>query len=70
MVIPFILQVHFPSFLKDMSDAVKELDRQVAIGNIKYYGVSNFGPKNIKALYDAGGKPVTNQVLYFQFPEY
>ena len=41
---------------------MKELNRQVSLGRIKYYGVSNFGPVNMKSFVEAGGKPVTNQV--------
>ncbi|KAK3108767.1 hypothetical protein FSP39_015254 [Pinctada imbricata] len=59
-----IMQVHFPSFLADMKESVAELERQVAKGTIKYYGVSNFGPKNIKAIFEAGGKPISNQMGY------
>jgi diketogulonate reductase-like aldo/keto reductase len=47
-----------------MEDSVKELNRQVSLGRIKYYGVSNFGPVNMKSFVDAGGKPVSNQVKY------
>ncbi|BFZ20833.1 hypothetical protein BsWGS_23873 [Bradybaena similaris] len=56
-----ILQVHFPSFLRDVTEAITELERLRAVGKIRYYGLSNFGPKNIKTFLDAGGKPVVNQ---------
>ena len=59
-------QVHFPSFLESAKDGVKELQRQVSLGRIRYYGVSNYGPKNMKELLEAGGKPITNQVLSVQ----
>ena len=55
-------QVHFASFLENMEESVKELNRQVSLGRIKYYGVSNFGPVNMKSFVEAGGKPVSNQV--------
>lgn len=58
----FDIQVHFPSFMSDPAAGVKELERQKALGRIRYYGVSNYGPKNMKQLLEAGGKPVTNQV--------
>ncbi|XP_011453472.3 1-deoxyxylulose-5-phosphate synthase YajO [Magallana gigas] len=59
-----LLQVHFSSFLENMEESVKELERQVSLGRIKYYGVSNFGPVNMKNFVDAGGKPVSNQIGY------
>ncbi|XP_063421088.1 1-deoxyxylulose-5-phosphate synthase YajO-like [Mytilus trossulus] len=59
-----LLQVHFPSFMSDPAAGVKELERQKALGRIRYYGVSNYGPKNMKQLLEAGGKPVTNQMGY------
>ncbi|BFZ20834.1 hypothetical protein BsWGS_23872 [Bradybaena similaris] len=59
-----ILQVHFPSFLRDVTEAITELERLRAVGKIRYYGLSNFGPKNIKTFLDAGGKPVVNQIGY------
>ncbi|XP_021378790.1 uncharacterized protein LOC110466562 [Mizuhopecten yessoensis] len=59
-----LLQVHFPSFLCDFDQCIKELDRQIALGRIRSYGVSNFGPKNIKAFSDAGAKMVSNQMGY------
>jgi diketogulonate reductase-like aldo/keto reductase len=29
---------------------------------IRYYGVSNYGPKNLKDFLEAGGKPISNQL--------
>lgn len=56
--------MHFSSFLENMEESVKELERQVSLGRIKYYGVSNFGPVNMKNFVDAGGKPVSNQARF------
>ena len=46
-----------------MEDTVRELKRQQALGKIRYYGISNFGPVNMKEFNDAGGVAVTNQVF-------
>jgi hypothetical protein len=34
----------------------------VSLGRIRCYGVSNYGPKNLKDFLEAGGKPISNQV--------
>ena len=44
-------------------EVVKELERQISLGRIKAYGVSNFGKENLENFFAAGGKPVTNQVM-------
>lgn len=59
-----IFQIHFPSFVKDAQETITELNSQVARGRIRYYGCSNFGPKNLKAYLEAGAKPVVNQMGY------
>ncbi|RUS89422.1 hypothetical protein EGW08_002795 [Elysia chlorotica] len=59
-----ILQIHFPSFVKDTKETIEELERQKSLGRIRYYGLSNYGPKNMKEFMDAGGKPVVNQIGY------
>jgi len=59
-----VLQIHFPSFVKDPKETIAELNRQVALGRIRYYGLSNYGPKNMKEFMEAGGKPVVNQIGY------
>lgn len=59
-----ILQIHFPSFVKDAQETINELNSQVARGRLRYYGFSNFGPKNLKTYIDAGAKPVVNQMGY------
>uniref|UniRef100_A0A0B7BDM3 NADP-dependent oxidoreductase domain-containing protein n=1 Tax=Arion vulgaris TaxID=1028688 RepID=A0A0B7BDM3_9EUPU len=59
-----ILQIHFPSFIKDIPETIAELERLKAVGKIRYYGFSNFGPKNMQNFLDAGGKPVVNQIGY------
>ena len=43
---------------------VQALERAKAMGRIRCYGVSNFGPQNLKDFVNAGGKPATNQVKY------
>ena len=55
-------QVHFPAFLKETSEAVEALNREVAKGRLKSWGVCNFGPKNLKTLLDQKAVPVVNQV--------
>mgnify|MGYP001802989323 CR=1 FL=1 len=35
-----------------------------SLGRIKAYGVSNFGKENLENFLAAGGKPVTNQVMF------
>ncbi|GFR91188.1 aldo/keto reductase [Elysia marginata] len=59
-----ILQIHFPSFVKDTNETIAELERQKSLGRIRYYGLSNYGPKNMKEFMEAGGKPVVNQIGY------
>lgn len=59
-----ILQIHFPSFVKDTNETIAELERLKALGKIRYYGFSNFGPKNVQRFVEAGGKPVVNQICY------
>lgn len=58
----FWFQIHFPAFIKDYDETIKELNRQIALGRIKHYGVSNFGPKNMSQFLGAGAKPISNQV--------
>ena len=45
-------------------EVVKELERQKSLGRIRYYGVSNFGRRNLESFMEAGGKPITNQVIF------
>ncbi|ESP04305.1 hypothetical protein LOTGIDRAFT_237410 [Lottia gigantea] len=59
-----LLQIHFPCFIKDAAETITELKRQVSLGRIRYYGVSNFGPKNLHTYLDAGLAPVSNQMGY------
>lgn len=59
-----IMQIHFPSFVKDTKETIAELERQKSLGRIRYYGLSNYGPKNMKEFMEAGGKPVVNQIGY------
>lgn len=58
-----VLQIHFPSFVKDVQETLTELNSQIARGRIRYYGFSNFGPKNLQSYLDAGAKPISNQVM-------
>jgi len=48
----------------DVNETLTELNSQIARGRIRYYGFSNWGPKNLKTYLDAGFKPVTNQMGY------
>jgi len=59
-----ILQIHFPSFVKDPKETIDELNRQISLGRIRYYGLSNYGSKNMKEFMEAGAKPVVNQIGY------
>ncbi|PVD30758.1 hypothetical protein C0Q70_10033 [Pomacea canaliculata] len=59
-----LLQIHYPSFIKDPQETVNEFNSQIARGRIRYYGFSNFGPKNIKTVLETGAKPVSNQMAY------
>ncbi|GAB1603561.1 uncharacterized protein LOC115216743 [Argonauta hians] len=59
-----LYQIHWPNMVSDYTATVEELKRQVAKGRIRCYGVCNFGPKNMKNILEAGGKPVSNQVGY------
>jgi diketogulonate reductase-like aldo/keto reductase len=58
----YIFQIHFASFVDNIDECVTELNRQVSLGRIRYYGVSNYGPNNLKHFLEAGGKPISNQV--------
>ena len=58
----YIFQIHFASFVENIVECVTELNRQVSLGRIRCYGVSNYGPKNLKDFLEAGGKPISNQV--------
>ena len=54
--------------MKDVKETVNELKRQQALGKIRYYAVSNFGPETLKQFNENGGKATTNQVcLRFNF---
>ena len=61
-VVLLLFQAHFASFIADIPECVAELKRQVALGRIKSFGICNFGPKNLKALFDGGCTPVSHQV--------
>jgi len=58
------LQIHVPIFVDNMQKAVAELKRQQALGKIRYYAISNFGPQTMKEFVDAGGVAVSNQVIH------
>ena len=61
-VVLLLFQAHFASFIADIPECVAELKRQVALGRIKSFGICNFGPKNLKALFEGGCTPVSHQV--------
>ena len=48
--------------MDNVEETVKELKRQQALGKIRYYGVSNFGPLSMQEFVGAGGIMTTNQV--------
>ena len=59
------MQIHQPIFVADMKEAIIELKRQQALGKIRYFAISNFGPQNMKEFAEAGGVAVSNQVTSF-----
>jgi len=59
-----LYQVHGSPLMANVEETVKELKRQQALGKIRHYGISNFGPVSMKEFNDAGGVAVTNQLAY------
>lgn len=59
-----LYQVHWASNVADMRETVECLENLKSEGKIRHYGVCNFGPKQLAAFMEAGGKPVTNQIPY------
>ncbi|XP_067939018.1 aldo-keto reductase IolS-like [Watersipora subatra] len=60
-----LYQIHWPPVVgENASEVVNELERQKSLGRIRYYGVSNFGRRNLEAFLAAGGKPISNQICY------
>ncbi|XP_013387869.1 uncharacterized protein LOC106156969 [Lingula anatina] len=59
-----LYQVHWPTIMADVNETVAELKRQQAKGRIRYYGVCNFGPNDLRGFLEAGGQPISNQVCY------
>lgn len=57
-------QIHGSILMENVEETVKELKRQQALGKIRHYGISNFGPLSMKEFNEAGGAPVTNQVSF------
>ncbi|XP_023930827.1 angiopoietin-1-like, partial [Lingula anatina] len=56
--------IHWPTIMADVNETVAELKRQQAKGRIRYYGVCNFGPNDLRGFLEAGGQPISNQVCY------
>lgn len=59
-----LYQIHGSILMENVEETVKELKRQQALGKIRHYGISNFGPLSMKEFNEAGGAPVTNQLPY------
>lgn len=59
-----LYQVHQSVIMDNVEETVKELKRQQALGKIRYYGVSNFGPLSMTEFSGAGGVMTTNQLPY------
>ncbi|XP_071952239.1 uncharacterized oxidoreductase YqkF-like [Antedon mediterranea] len=59
-----LYQVHWSVMMNDAKETVAELKRLQAKGQIKHYGVCNFGVQDMKDFKDAGGTAVTNQLAY------
>jgi len=59
-----LYQVHQTTYMKDVKETVNELKRQQALGKIRYYAVSNFGPETLKQFNENGGTATTNQLPY------
>lgn len=59
-----LYQVHQSIYMADVEETVKELKRQQALGKIRYYAVSNFGPLSLQEFHGAGGIATTNQLPY------
>lgn len=67
-----IMQVHFPSFLpEDQTEAINQLNKEIQNKRIRYWGLSNYGPKNLQNLQEKlakfgpnVSKPVCNQMGY------
>ncbi|XP_033120708.1 uncharacterized oxidoreductase YqkF-like [Anneissia japonica] len=59
-----LYQVHWPVMINDAKETVAELKRLQAKGQIKHYGVCNFGVENMKEFINAEGAGITNQLPY------
>ncbi|KAL5006744.1 hypothetical protein ScPMuIL_015550 [Solemya velum] len=59
-----LMQVHCAHFLKDNKECVEELKRQIGRGRIRQYGLSNYGPNNLRSLFEHDTSAVSNQMSY------
>ncbi|KAL5006745.1 hypothetical protein ScPMuIL_015551 [Solemya velum] len=59
-----LMQVHFAHFLKDNKECIEELKRQIGRGRIKQYGLCNYGPNNLKSLFEHDTSAASNQMGY------
>ena len=51
--------------MADPQETINQLKKEQKAGRIRYYGVSNYGPKNMNEFLAAGATPVSNQVCKF-----
>jgi len=59
-----LYQLHWPDPDNVWEDAIEVLQQLQQAGKIRYYGVSNFGVKDLSTAINNGFKPVTNQMAY------
>lgn len=59
-----LYQIHWPDRETPFEETFTALDELVEQGKIRSYGISNFGPVDLKTALDIGAAPVTNQMPY------
>jgi len=59
-----LLQIHWPSREIPFTETIGALEGLQSAGKIRAYGVCNFGPQDLAAWLEAGGRATTNQVSY------
>jgi len=59
-----LYQVHWPSRTIPFPETIGILEELRKSGKIRAYGISNFGPVDLKSFMESGGHPVSNQMAY------